>query len=117
MTPGVWAKNQFAIVAMEDARRHNALALGADSQIRMIIAMHDRSLSDRIVDVLACSSRDANEWPPAIRSDCAVIHARYDALRLDKPDDVAWREAQAEWVRRAMRDAGLVRVVYRFRAR
>ncbi|MGQ0634240.1 MAG: hypothetical protein ACT4QC_06505 [Planctomycetaceae bacterium] len=78
--------------------------------------MSTRSLSELIVDVLTWCERDASDWPPSVRSECALIHARFEALKLDRNARDAWRQAQAEWVRRMLRKSGLVRVVYRLRA-
>jgi hypothetical protein len=69
-----------------------------------------------MVDVLTWCERDASEWPAHVRSDCALIHARYEALKLDGDSREAWRHAQAEWVRRLLKKSGLVRIVYRVRA-
>lgn len=72
-------------------------------------------LADRIVDVLAISCDDPQKWPAELSNDCALIHARYEALKLDMRAQDAWRQARLEWVRKLIRRSGMVRVAYHFR--
>jgi len=74
-----------------------------------------RPLAERIVDVLSLCSEDSSQWPSDLRGDCAVIHARFDALKLDSGVPEAWRQAKSEWIRRKLREAGMARIVYHFR--
>jgi hypothetical protein len=77
--------------------------------------MASRQLSDRIVDVLSMCSEDPSKWPDDLRGDCSLIHARYEAMKLDEGENEAWRKAKAEWIRRMLREAGMARIVYHFR--
>lgn len=79
--------------------------------------MATRLLSERIVDVLAVCSDDPSLWPDDLRGDCSLIHARYEALKLDVGTAVAWRQSKAEWIQGTLREAGLARIVYHFRDR
>jgi hypothetical protein len=79
--------------------------------------MAARSLAERITDVLAVCSEEPSRWPDDLRADCAVIHSRFEALKLDVGTAEAWRQSKAEWIRRAMREAGVARIVYHFRDR
>jgi len=74
-----------------------------------------RSLSERIVDVLAICAEDPDRWPEDLRAACAVIHSQFEALKLDVGTAEAWRQAKAEWIQRSLREAGFTRVVYHFR--
>ena len=77
--------------------------------------MASRLLSERIIDVLAVCSDDSSQWPENLRADCSLIHARFEALKLDIGTHQAWRQSKAEWVRRTMRESGMARIVYHFR--
>ena len=77
--------------------------------------MASRQLSERIVDVLSTCSEDPGLWPSGLRGDCALIHARFEALKLDVGESEAWRQAKAEWLRGKLKEAGLARIVYHFR--
>ena len=77
--------------------------------------MPARQLAERIVDVLSCCSTDPSHWPTDLRADCSLIHARFEALKLDIGVEEAWRQSEAEWIRRVLRDAGMARIVYHFR--
>ncbi|MBS0266275.1 MAG: hypothetical protein JSS02_30375 [Planctomycetes bacterium] len=77
--------------------------------------MAARSLSERIVDVLAICAEDPDRWPDDLRAACSVIHSRFEALKLDWGTAEAWRQAKAEWVQRSLREAGLAKIVYHFR--
>jgi hypothetical protein len=77
--------------------------------------MPNRMVSERIVDVLTWCERDSAAWPAGLRADCAVVHARFEALKLDVDSAEAWRQAQSEFVRRVLHEAGLKRIVYRSR--
>lgn len=79
--------------------------------------MATRSLSERIVDVLAVCADDPSRWPDDLRGDCSLIHARYEALKLDVGIADAWRQSKAEWIQRTLREAGMARIVYHFRDR
>jgi|GEM_PF-5803417 len=79
--------------------------------------MASRILSQRIVDVLAVCSDDASRWPDDLRADCSLIHARFEALKLDMGTNKAWQQAKSEWVRGTLREAGMARIVYHFRNR
>jgi hypothetical protein len=79
--------------------------------------MTARSLSERIVDVLAVCSDDPSRWPDDLRADCSFIHARFEALKLDMGTNKAWRKSKSEWVRGTLREAGMARIVYHFRNR
>jgi hypothetical protein len=79
--------------------------------------MAARSLSERIVDVLAICADDPSQWPVELRGDCSLIHARFEALKLDVGTSQAWRQSKAEWIQGALREAGLARIVYHFRDR
>ena len=79
--------------------------------------MASRLLSERIVDVLAVCSDDPSRWPDDLRADCSLIHAQYEALKLDVGTHQAWRQSKAEWVKRTMRESGMARIVYHFRDR
>ncbi|MBI3863215.1 MAG: hypothetical protein HY290_15090 [Planctomycetia bacterium] len=79
--------------------------------------MATRSLSERIVDVLTVCSEGPSRWPDDLRGDCSLIHARYEALKLDLGTSEAWRQAKAEWIQRSLRESGLARIVYHFRDR
>jgi hypothetical protein len=73
------------------------------------------SFAERIVDVLSCCATNSVDWPVALRADCALIHSRYEALKLDFGPTEAWRRARLEWVKRAIKRSGMVRVAYHFR--
>lgn len=77
--------------------------------------MPARQLAERIVDVLSACSEDPANWPTDLRGDCALIHARFEALKLDVGAAEAWRRSKAEWIRRTLREAGMARIVYHFR--
>lgn len=77
--------------------------------------MAGRLLSERIVDVLSTCSLDPAKWPAELRSDCSLIHARFEALKLDIGETDAWRRAKAEWLRGKLRESGMARIVYHFR--
>jgi len=77
--------------------------------------MASRQLSDRIVDVLTMCSEDPSKWSDDLRGDCSLIHARFEAMKLDEGEREAWRKAKAEWIRRILREAGMARIVYHFR--
>jgi hypothetical protein len=77
--------------------------------------MASRQLPDRIVDVLSMCSEDPSKWPDDLRGDCSLIHARFEAMKLDDGEKKAWRKAKAEWIRRTLREAGMARIVYHFR--
>jgi hypothetical protein len=77
--------------------------------------MASRQLSDRIVDVLTMCSEDPSKWPDELRGDCSLIHARFEALKLDEGENEAWHKAKADWIRRTLREAGMARIVYHFR--
>lgn len=77
--------------------------------------MTARSLSQRIVDVLAICSEEPSRWPVDLRGDCSLIHARFEALKLDVGIAEAWRRSKTEWLRGALREAGMARIVYHFR--
>ena len=79
--------------------------------------MASRLLSERIVDVLAVCSEDSSRWPEDLRADCSLIHARFEALKLDIGTHQAWRQSKAEWVRATLRESGMARIVYHFRNR
>lgn len=79
--------------------------------------MAARPLAERIVDVLSICSEDPATWPDDLRADCSLIHARFEALKLDFGTPEAWRQAKAEWIRRSLREAGMARIVYHFRDR
>ena len=72
-------------------------------------------IAERIVEVLATCHADPAHWPAALRADCALIHARYEALKLDVGSAEAWRRAHVEWVKKAIKRSGMVRVAYHFR--
>ena len=55
--------------------------------------MAARQLSERIVDVLSVCSEDPSKWPVGLRADCSLIHARFEALKLDAGDAEAICEA------------------------
>ncbi len=77
--------------------------------------MASRQLCERIVDVLSICSADPSEWPADLRGDCSLIHARFEALKLDVGDADAWRQAKTEWMRGKLKEAGVARIVYHFR--
>ncbi len=77
--------------------------------------MAGRQLSERIVDVLSTCSLDPADWPSELRSDCALIHAQFEALKLDIGEADAWRQAKSEWLRGKLRESGMARIVYHFR--
>ena len=77
--------------------------------------MASRQLCERIVDVLSTCSEDPAKWPPEIRVDCALVHSRFEALKLDVGESEAWRQAKMEWLRGKLKEAGLARIVYHFR--
>ncbi|MGE5194115.1 MAG: hypothetical protein ACM3U2_16590 [Deltaproteobacteria bacterium] len=77
--------------------------------------MRQLPIAVRIVDVLASCSQHPSQWPAEVRADCALIHARYEALKLDIGAADAWRQARLEWVRNVMKGSGMVRVAYHFR--
>src|SRR5262245_30959079 len=53
--------------------------------------MRQPRIAERIVDTLGSSARDPSTWTADVRSDCAFIHARYEALKLDIEASEAWR--------------------------
>ena len=77
--------------------------------------MPARQLAERIVDVLSACSEDPSRWPIDLRADCSLIHARFEALKLDSGVEEAWRQSKTEWIKRTLREAGLARIVYHFR--
>jgi hypothetical protein len=77
--------------------------------------MANLQLTDRIVDVLVWCSENPQRWPAELRADCAFIHSRYEALKLDLDAEEAWRCAKVEWTRNVLKRSGLVRVAYHFR--
>ncbi|MGE5193439.1 MAG: hypothetical protein ACM3U2_13170 [Deltaproteobacteria bacterium] len=77
--------------------------------------MASRQLSERIVDVLSTCAADPSGWPADLRGDCSLIHARFEAIKLDVGESQAWRQAKAEWIRAKLREAGMARIVYHFR--
>jgi hypothetical protein len=77
--------------------------------------MRKLPLAEQIVDVLAKCSDDPRNWPAGLRSDCAWIHARYQALKLDVSTAEAWKQAKLEWVRNVVKRSGIVQVAYHFR--
>ena len=77
--------------------------------------MRKPRIAERIVDILGSSARDPSTWSADVRSDCAFIHTRYEALKLDIEASEAWRQAQLEWVKVALKRSGLVRIAYHFR--
>ena len=78
--------------------------------------MAARPLAERIVDVLASCSEDPATWPTDLRADCALIHAGFEALKLDIGPAEAWRQSKGDWIRRTLREAGMARIVYHFRS-
>ena len=77
--------------------------------------MASRQLCERIVDVLSMCSEDPARWPLGLRGDCSLIHARFEALKLDVGESEAWRLAKTEWIRGKLKEAGMARIVYHFR--
>jgi hypothetical protein len=77
--------------------------------------MAARQLSERIVDVLSVCSEDPSKWPVELRADCSLVHARFEALKLDAGDAEAWRQAKSEWIRSTLKESGMARIVYHFR--
>ena len=77
--------------------------------------MASRLLSERIIDVLAVCSDDPTTWPEDLRADCSLIHARFEALKLDIGETEAWRQSKVEWIRGKLKEAGMARIVYHFR--
>jgi hypothetical protein len=77
--------------------------------------MASRQLCERIVDVLSTCSEDPALWPIGIRGDCSLVHARFEALKLDCGEAEAWRQAKVDWLRGKLKEAGLARIVYHFR--
>jgi len=77
--------------------------------------MAARQLSERIVDVLSACSEVPSKWPMELRADCSLIHARFEALKLDAGDADAWRQAKIEWIRSKLKESGMARIVYHFR--
>ena len=78
--------------------------------------MRSLAIAERIVDVLgSCSHDDPSKWPADLRADCALIHARYEALKLDIGAADAWRQSMLEWVKTVIKGSGMVRVAYHFR--
>jgi hypothetical protein len=82
-----------------------------------VCTMAARSLSERITDVLALCAEEPSRWPDDLRADCSLIHARFEALKLDVGTAEAWRQSKADWIRRLLREAGVARIVYHFRDR
>jgi hypothetical protein len=60
-------------------------------------------------------SDDPARWPVGLRGDYSLIHARFEALKLDVGDSEAWRLAKTEWIRGKLKEAGMARIVYHFR--
>ena len=77
--------------------------------------MQKLSVAERIVDVLATCSQDPTQWPTELRAECALIHARFEALKLDAGADSAWRQARLEWVKSLLKRSGMIRLTYHFR--
>lgn len=77
--------------------------------------MPARQLSERIVDVLSMCSEDPTRWPNDVRAECSLIHARFEALKLDVGDAEAWRQSKVEWIRGKLKESGMARIVYHFR--
>jgi len=77
--------------------------------------MASRQLSERIVDVLSTCSGDPANWPRDLRTECSLIHARFEALKLDVGETEAWRQSKIEWIRGKLKEAGMARIVYHFR--
>ena len=77
--------------------------------------MSRRQFAERLVDVLAVCSEDSSKWPADLRADCALIHSQFEALKLDMEPSEAWRQSKAEWVKSALKESGLTRIVYHFR--
>jgi hypothetical protein len=77
--------------------------------------MASRQLCERVVDVLAACSGGPASWPAGLRAECSLIHARFEALKLDVGEAEAWRQAKVEWMRGKLKEAGMARIVYHFR--
>ena len=77
--------------------------------------MRKLPIDERIVEVLTNCCHNPESWSAELRADCALIHARFEALKLDISTSDAWRQAQQDWIRKVIKQSGLVRVTYHFR--